>query len=304
MGEQIPEKNTGFRRWWSMMRPHTLTASFVPVTLGTALALPSGKLNIPLFIAMLIASMLIQIATNLFNEYFDFKRGLDTAESVGIGGSIVRDGFRPKMILDLALSLCFAAMLIGVYICIESSWWIAAVGSVCILTGYLYSGGPYPIAYTPFGELVSGLFMGVFIIWISFFIQTETLTLSCILISIPIGILVGGINMANNIRDLTGDKKKGRRTLPVLLGRPKAIHLLASLFAFSYLWMIGLMAFRVESAWILIVFASLPKAIQATRLFHGKTKSIQLMPAMKATAQMQTLFGFLLSLGLVLDHFI
>ncbi|RYM06159.1 1,4-dihydroxy-2-naphthoate polyprenyltransferase [Sporolactobacillus sp. THM7-7] len=304
MGEEVLEKNNGLKKWWTMLRPHTLTASFVPVTLGTAIALPVGDLSIPLFLAMLIASMLIQIATNLFNEYFDFKRGLDTSESVGIGGSIVRDGVKPKTILRLAYILCGIAMLIGVYICIESSWWIAAAGSVCILTGYLYSAGPYPIAYTPFGELTSGLFMGMFIIWISFFIQTETLTAGCILISIPIGILVGGINMANNIRDLDGDKKKGRRTLPVLLGRPNAINVLAVLFAFSYLWIIGLMLFRVESAWLLVVFASLPKAIQATKLFRGKTKAIQLMPAMKATAQMQTLFGLCLSLGLVLDHLI
>ncbi|RYL95641.1 1,4-dihydroxy-2-naphthoate polyprenyltransferase [Sporolactobacillus sp. THM7-4] len=304
MGEVILEKNTGLKKWWKMMRPHTLTASFVPVLLGTALVLPLGHISIPLFIAMLAASMLIQIATNLFNEYFDFKRGLDTTESVGIGGSIVRDGFHPKTILRLAYVLCLVSMLIGVYICIRSSWWIAAVGTICILTGYLYSAGPCPIAYTPFGELISGLFMGVFIIWISFFIQTGTLTWNCILISIPIGILVGGINMANNIRDLDGDKRKGRRTLPVLLGRPKAINLLAVLFAFSYLWIIGLMIFYVESAWLLVVFASLPKAIQATRLFRGKTRSIQMMPAMKATAQMQTLFGLFLSLGIILDHFI
>jgi 1,4-dihydroxy-2-naphthoate octaprenyltransferase len=304
MDDLFPEKNSGMKKWWKMMRPHTLTASFVPVTLGTTMTLPFGRLNVLLFLAMLAASMLIQIATNLFNEYFDFKRGLDTHESVGIGGSIVRDGFRPETILRLAYTLCFLAVLIGIYICLESSWWIAAVGSVCILTGYLYSGGPHPIAYTPFGELVSGLFMGVFIIWISFFIQTETVTPECVLISIPIGILVGGINMANNIRDLSGDKEKGRRTLPVLIGREKAINLLAALFAVSYLWIIGLMIFHVQSAWLLVVFASLPKAIQAARLFHGKTKAIQMMPAMKATAQMQTLFGLFLVLGLVLDHFI
>ncbi|MFT8317980.1 MAG: 1,4-dihydroxy-2-naphthoate polyprenyltransferase [Sporolactobacillus sp.] len=304
MGERLLEKNTGFKKWWQMMRPHTLTASIVPVTLGTAMVLPMRKPALLLFAAMLIASIFIQIATNLFNEYFDYKRGLDTTESVGIGGSIVRDGFHPKTILRLAFALCLAAMFIGIYICIESNWWIAVAGLICILTGYLYSGGPRPIAYSPFGELISGLFMGVFIIWISFFIQAETLTLNCILISIPIGILVGGINMANNIRDLEGDKAKGRRTLPILLGRPRAIHVLSLLFAFSYLWIIGLMFFHVESAWLLIVFASLPKAIQATKLFRGKTKSIQLMPAMKATAQMQTLFGILLSIGLLLDYFI
>ncbi|WP_353947569.1 1,4-dihydroxy-2-naphthoate polyprenyltransferase [Sporolactobacillus sp. Y61] len=304
MNGSVLEKNTGFKKWWKMIRPHTLTASFVPVALGTALVLPIRIPNFLLFIAMLIASMMIQIATNLFNEYFDFKRGLDDSSSVGIGGSIVRDGFRPKTILYLALSLCAASMLIGVYICMKSNWWIAAAGSVCILTGYLYSGGPLPIAYTPFGEMISGLFMGIFIIWISFFIQTDMLTLNTVLISIPIGLLVGGINMANNIRDLSRDKEKGRKTLPVLLGRPAAIRVLASLFVISYLWIIGLMVFQVESAWLLVVFASLPKAIQATKLFRGKTRSIQLMPAMKATAQMQTLFGILLSVGLVLDYVI
>lgn len=287
-----------------MLRPHTLSASFVPVALGTALVLPIKSPDLALFLAMLTASMLIQIATNLFNEYFDFKRGLDNEESVGIGGSIVRDGFHPKTIIRLAFTLCCIAMLIGIYICANSSWWIALAGSICILTGYLYSGGPYPIAYTPFGELISGLFMGVFIIWISFFIQTGTLTLNCVLISIPIGILVGGINMANNIRDLAGDQQKGRRTLPILLGRPKAITLLAGLFTFSYIWIFGLMILGVESAWMLLVFASLPKAIQATKLFRKKTKAIQMVPAMKATAQLQTLFGILLSLGLVLDYFI
>ncbi|RYL91512.1 1,4-dihydroxy-2-naphthoate polyprenyltransferase [Sporolactobacillus sp. THM19-2] len=304
MNGSVLEKNTGFKKWWKMIRPHTLTASFVPVALGTALVLPIRIPDFLLFIEMLIASMMIQIATNLFNEYFDFKRGLDDSSSVGIGGSIVRDGFRPKTILYLALSLCAASMLIGVYICMKSNWWIAAAGSVCILTGYLYSGGPLPIAYTPFGEMISGLFMGIFIIWISFFIQTDMLTLNTVLISIPIGLLVGGINMANNIRDLSRDKEKGRKTLPVLLGRPAAIRVLASLFVISYLWIIGLMVFQVESAWLLVVFASLPKAIQATKLFRGKTRSIQLMPAMKATAQMQTLFGILLSVGLVLDYVI
>lgn len=304
MGDMVIEKNTGFKKWWKMIRPHTLTASFVPVALGTALVLPVSHVNFLLFAAMLVASMLIQIATNLFNEYYDYKRGLDTKESVGIGGSIVRDGFHPKTILNLARILCGVSALIGVYICSMSSWWIALAGSVCIAAGYFYSGGPYPISYTPFGEFVSGLFMGVFIIWISFFIQTETLTVNAVLISVPIGILVGGINLANNIRDLDGDKDKGRKTLPILLGRQRAINLLAFLFLFSYLWILGLMLFHVDSVWLLIVFASMPKALQAAKLFRGKTLSVQLMPAMKATAQMQTLFGLLLSIGLVLDHFI
>jgi 1,4-dihydroxy-2-naphthoate octaprenyltransferase len=295
------ERNTGWRIWWQLLRPHTLTASFVPVILGTAIALSYSRIHILLFIAMLVASLLIQAATNMFNEYFDYKRGLDTADSVGIGGTIVRDGIPPQVVLNLAYLFCFAAMLIGVYICMATSWWLALVGTVCILAGYLYTGGPYPIAYTPFGELVSGLFMGLIIVLISFYIQTGTVTMTSVLLAVPIAILVAGILMANNIRDLDGDKEKGRRTLAILLGRKRAVAFLTGMFAVAYIWIVGLMLFRVESAWLLIVFFSLPKAFQAAKLFKGKTQSIQLMPAMKATAQMHTLFGMLLSLGLILD---
>lgn len=295
------ERNTGWRIWWQLLRPHTLTASFVPVILGTAIALSYGRIHILLFIAMLVASLLIQAATNMFNEYFDYKRGLDTADSVGIGGTIVRDGIPPRVVLNLAYLFCFAAMLIGVYICMATSWWLALVGTMCILAGYLYTGGPYPIAYTPFGELASGLFMGLIIVLISFYIQTGTVTMTSVLLAVPIAILVAGILMANNIRDLDGDKEKGRRTLAILLGRKRAVAFLTGMFAVAYIWIVGLMLFRVESAWLLIVFFSLPKAFQAAKLFKGKTQSIQLMPAMKATAQMHMLFGMLLSLGLILD---
>jgi 1,4-dihydroxy-2-naphthoate octaprenyltransferase len=114
-----------------MTRPHTLTESCVPVVVGTAVvAARVESLRLDLFVAMLIASMLIQIATNLFNQYYDYKRGLDTAESVGIGGSIVRDGFKPGTILAFALTLYGICALLGVYLCIETSWWLPVVGLI------------------------------------------------------------------------------------------------------------------------------------------------------------------------------
>ena len=158
--------------WWELIRPHTLTAAFVPVLLGTIIALLEDTVNWLLFAAMMLASILIQAATNLFNEYYDFKRGLDTAESIGIGGGIVRHGMTPKLIMTLALIMYGISILLGVYICAESSWWLAVIGLCCMLVGYLYTGGPLPISSTPFGELFSGLFMGCFIILIAFFIQT------------------------------------------------------------------------------------------------------------------------------------
>lgn len=313
MGERIPEQQLNFhinnkpshlKVWYRQLRPHTLTAAFVPVSIGTAIALLDGYLNILLFLAMLLASILIQAATNLFNEYYDFKRGLDNEESIGIGGGIVRDGIAPKTIRNVALSFFAVAILLGVYICASSSWWIAAIGIICMFTAYFYTGGPYPIAYTPFGEIVSGFFMGVVIILISYFIQSGSISLESFLISIPISILIGAIMLSNNIRDLDGDKKSGRRTLAILLGRERAIMFLARMFIVSYGWVVVLIAAGIVSPWLLIAFASLPKAFQAVRGFHGKTLPIQMMPAMKATAQTNTHFGFLVAFGLLLSYWI
>jgi 1,4-dihydroxy-2-naphthoate polyprenyltransferase len=293
-----------WRVWWKLLRPHTLTAAFVPVSIGTALAIHITDIHTPLFIAMLIASLLIQAATNMFNEYYDYKRGLDNAESVGIGGAIVREGIQPKTVLLLAFSFFGIAMLLGVYICMNSSWWLALIGTICMAAGYFYTGGPVPIAYTPFGELAAGFFMGVIIILISFFIQTGEVTLLPVLVSIPIAILVGAILLANNIRDLDGDKENGRKTLAILVGRANAIRILSGMFIVSFIWMIGLVIINVVSPWTLIVFLSVPKAIVAARGFIGKTKPIEMMPAMKATAQTNTQFGFLLAIGLLISYWV
>ncbi len=300
----VVESNKGFQVWWQMTRPHTLTAAFVPVVLGTALALNnSGDIHFGLFITMLIASLLIQAATNMFNEYYDFKRGLDTKHSVGIGGTIVRDGIKPKTVLQLALSCYGIAILLGVYICMNSSWYLAVVGLICMAVGYLYTGGPLPISYTPFGELFSGLFMGMFIILIAFFIQTGTVTTGSILFSIPIFILVSAINLSNNIRDLDGDKENGRKTIPVLLGKKKAICLLAIMFTFSYLWVLGLIISGTAPIWTAIVIISTVMPIKAIQVFKKGSLPIQMAPAMKATAQTNTIFGLLFAVGIFVGHF-
>jgi 1,4-dihydroxy-2-naphthoate polyprenyltransferase len=300
----VVETNQGYQKWWQLTRPHTLTAAFVPVLLGTALAVQEHSVHIGLFMAMLIASLLIQAATNMFNEYYDYKRGLDNENSVGIGGTIVRDGVKPKTVLSIAFSFYGIAILLGVYICMNSSWWLAALGLVCMAVGYLYSGGPVPIAYTPFGELFAGFFMGMLIILISFFIQTGTVDTISVLISIPIFILVGGINLSNNIRDLDGDKENGRKTLAILLGREKAVTLLAGMFIVSFAWVFILIFLQIASPWLAIILLSAPKAIKATKGFIGKSMPIEMMPAMKATAQTNTIFGFLLSIGLFLGYFL
>jgi 1,4-dihydroxy-2-naphthoate polyprenyltransferase len=301
----VTKDNNGSSRikiLWKLTRPHTLTASFVPVLIGTILSMFYVDLHIWLFIAMLFSCLWIQIATNLFNEYYDFKRGLDTEDSVGIGGAIVRHGMKPKTVLMMALSSYGIALVLGIYICMNSSWWLALVGVLGMAIGYLYTGGPFPIAYTPFGELFSGLLMGSFFILISFFIQTGTLSVQSILLSIPIAILVGAINLSNNIRDIEEDIKGGRKTLAILVGSERAVYILGAMFIVAYVWVLGLVIFGTINPWLLLVFLSIPKPIQAMKGFSGKKIPVKTIMAMKATAQTNTVFGLLLSLGLLISY--
>ena len=146
--------------------------------------------------------------------------------------------------------------------------------------------------------------MGMGIVLISFFIQTGTVTIESVLISTPIMILVGSINLSNNIRDLEGDKEHGRKTLAVLFGKKNAVIFLASMFTLSYIWVFALIGFGIISPWIALVVLSLPKAIAAIKGFINNNVPLQMMPAMKATSQMNTFFGLLLSFGIFLGYFI
>ncbi|WP_152655019.1 1,4-dihydroxy-2-naphthoate polyprenyltransferase [Oceanobacillus sp. CFH 90083] len=298
--KELLNEREGFHKWWRLMRPHTLTASFVPVFVGTMIAFNEGTIDWLLFFAMMIASLLIQAATNMFNEYYDFVRGLDNDQSVGIGGSIVRDGMNPKQIRNIAFIFYAISIGIGVYICISSSWWIAVIGLFCMAVGYLYTGGPVPISYTPFGELFSGVLMGTVIIGITYYIQTASVTMEMILISLPITIFIGCINFANNIRDRDGDEKGGRKTIAVLIGRPSSIKLLAMLFIVSFAITIILICTGILPIWSLLTLLSALPAISVIKDFKGKTQAIEMMPAMKKTGKTNTIYGMLLGLSLLI----
>lgn len=300
----ILQADSGWRVWWQLTRPHTLTASFAPVFLGTMIAIRNTQIDWGLFTAMLIASLLIQAATNMFNEYYDFARGLDNEKSVGIGGAIVRNGVKPKTVLGLAFLLYGIAGILGIYICMQTSWWLLVVGGIAMLVGYLYTGGPYPIAYTPFGELFSGLFMGFLIVIIAFYIQTGTVTIDAILLSVPSTLLVAAIMMSNNIRDIVGDAASGRKTLAILAGRPAAVNILSSFFILSYVWIAGLVLFGLITPWALLVFISIIKPVKIILIFKRYTEPLKVMPAMKDTGITNTLFAFLLAIGLLIGHLI
>ncbi|BCU51952.1 1,4-dihydroxy-2-naphthoate polyprenyltransferase [Staphylococcus auricularis] len=295
------------RKYWQLMRPHTLTAAVIPVLVGTATAklflLGSEEhLKLTLFLGMLLACLLIQAATNMFNEYYDFKKGLDDPTSVGIGGAIVNKDMTPQKVLNLAIAFYIVAALIGIFLAIQSSLWILPVGLVCMAVGYLYTGGPFPISWTPLGEIFSGLFMGMIIILISFYIQTGVLDGYAVWMSIPIVITIGLINMANNIRDRVKDKAKGRKTLPILLGKRLSIIVMAAMYIIAYLWVVFTALFKIEgSLFYLLVLLSFPMPIKVINRFKKNDKPATMMPAMAATGQTNTIFGLLYALGIYIS---
>ncbi|UXV43123.1 1,4-dihydroxy-2-naphthoate polyprenyltransferase [Staphylococcus simulans] len=306
MSKQYQEFST-VRKYWLLMRPHTLTAAVVPVLVGTATAKlfllgSEDHLKFSLFLAMLLACFLIQAATNMFNEYYDFKKGLDDHTSVGIGGAIVRNGMSPKLVMNLAIAFYVIAALIGLFIASQSSYWLIPIGILCMAVGYLYTGGPFPISWTPFGELFSGVFMGLIIILIAFFIQTDNLQGYALWISVPIIITIGLINMANNIRDRVKDKASGRKTLPILLGKANSIRFMALMYIIAYAWVIYTVFFVPGgSIFYLLVLLSFPFPIKAIRRFKKNDTPAEMMPAMAATGKTNTVFGLLYALGIYIS---
>ncbi len=293
-------RSNRLRVTWSLFRPHTLTASFIPVLVGSALAWrTTGQLRVLLLVAMLAASTLIQAATNMFNEYFDYVRGLDTAESVGIAGVITQNGVRPKTILRAAVAALILATLLGVYICLSSSWWLAAIGAVSMLVGYVYTGGPYPIASTPFGEVLAGGFMGCGIVLLSCFIQQRFVNGDDVLVSIPLAILIAAILTANNIRDREGDRNHGRRTLAILLGHERAVRFLGGLLIAANVWTVALVAAGILPLRALLVLGSLWPSVSAIRIFRAGGSPAEMMLGMTRVAQTNTVFGILLLIGLL-----
>ncbi len=279
---------------WRMLRPFTLTASLVPVLIGTGLAITIGHFRPWLFVAFALASILIQAATNMFNEYFDYRRGLDDEHMVGIAGTIVRDGMSPKFVWRTAWTFIGISVALGVYICASTSWYIALVGVLCLLIAFFYSGGPKPLAYTPFGELAASVAMGPVIVLLAFYVQTSEVTGRATAVSVPIGLLIGAILLANNIRDMEQDKQGGRRTIAILVGREKGRILFGAVFAVAYLTVLALVAIGWLTPIALFVLITVPSAYYVTRLYYRFTEPVKLHAAVKGTAVLLFRFGAIL----------
>ena len=253
------------------------------------------------FLAMLFGSLLIQAATNMFNEFYDERRGLDVADTIGIAGSIVGGRVRARSVLAGALFCYTLALACGIYLISVGGWPVLVLGCLSALGGYLYSAGPRPIAYTPFSEAAVFAFMGVLIVVIAYMVQDPgNLPVSVPLAALPIGGPVAAILLANNIRDLISDRRGGRRTLPIVLGREVAIFVYRVLLVWPYAAVAVLMTFRVVPVECALVLLSIAPNVRLWREIAITTTPSRLDPVVKRTAGLHLMFGLLYTAGILL----
>ncbi len=290
-----------FAEWFRLARPFSLTASAVPVLFGTALALKDGAFAWGPFLAMLFGSLLIQAATNMFNEFYDERRGLDVAGTVGIAGSIVQGRMHPRAVLIGALFCYTVALFLGIYLVVVGGWPILLLGCLSALGGYLYSAGRRPIAYTPASEVAVFLFMGILIAVIAYAVQAPgSFPLRVPLAALPIGGPVAAILLANNIRDMGSDRRGGRRTLPIVLGREAGVLIYRILLLEAYVAAVTLMAFGVVPLECALVLLSVSAALRLWRDIAVTTTPKRLDPVVKRTARLHLIFGLLYTAGVLL----
>ena len=291
------------KEFFMCTRPHSYPASIAPVLFGATYALGYEiKFSILKFILFLLACLLIQAATNLFNEYYDYKHGLDKIDSEGISGSIVKGNLSPREVMVGALVLYALAFILGLILTFMTSLYVLLVGLVCMLAGYFYTGGKYPIAYSPFGEIVSGFFMGTIIISLSFYFQTGYVNADIIVVSLPLFIMIGAILLANNIRDLDNDKESGRRTYAILVGRNNAIKTMAISFIVVYLLNVLFIVTKYASWYNLLVLVTIPLAIKIIKGFSANNHKTTMAPFMVLTAKLTIFVGFIMSLANILKY--
>lgn len=199
-------------------RPRTLPAAIAPVIAATGLAFHDGGMKPAAAAACLGFALLVQIGTNFANDYFDFLKGADTRERVGPRRAVAAGLVAPATMRRATAVVFAAAFLVGLTLLPFGGWPLVLIGVVSILSGYAYTGGPYPLAYHGLGDVFVFVFFGLVAVTATYFVQAGTVTTDAWLIGAGIGGLATNILVVNNHRDIATDRKAGKRTLAVRFG--------------------------------------------------------------------------------------
>ena len=282
-------------------RPRTLPAAIAPVLVGTALAGYAGVFHVLRFVAALLGSILIQVGTNLSNDYSDARRGADAEDRLG-PVRVTAGGLVPPRQVLIATYVTFAlAVLAGVYLIVVAGWQLLLVGAASILAGVAYTGGPKPYGYEGLGEVFVFLFFGIVAVAGSYFVEVRHLDWEAFALAVPVGLLAAAILVVNNVRDIDSDRRAGKRTLAVRLGRERTRTLFAVVVYLAYVLAPATWIFGPVTAWVLLPWLTLALAIRVVRLVRNHADGPTLNQALAQTGMLQLAFCILLSAGLLLS---
>lgn len=279
------------KEWISGARLKTLPAAIAPVLVGTALAAP--KPVWPHALLALLVALCLQIAVNFSNDYSDGIRGTDK-DRVGPMRLVGSGAARAQHVLAAALSLFLLAGIFGALLALRTSLWLILVGAISILAAWGYTGGKNPYGYRAFGELSVFLFFGVVAVLGTFYVQSRTITLLSIVVSLPIGAQACAILVLNNLRDRAKDSEVGKRTLAVLMGDKGTRIFYALLMLGSNL--IGVIC-TFSKPWTAITALLLPLAFYLAATVLKGAGGRDLISLLQRTALFQLIFAILLSIG-------
>jgi 1,4-dihydroxy-2-naphthoate octaprenyltransferase len=293
--------SSGIRIWLMAARVRTLPAAVAPVLVGTALAGFESVFHPLRFVAALIASVFIQVGTNLSNDYSDARRGADTEDRLG-PVRVTAGGLVPPRQVLVATYVSFGiAVLAGCYLVAVAGWQLLLVGAASILAGVLYTGGPKPYGYEGLGEVFVFLFFGIVAVAGSYFVQTTHLIWEAFALAVPVGLLASAILVVNNYRDTDTDRRAGKKTLAVRLGRERTRIMFAAIVYLAYLCAPVTWVFGPLTAWVLLPWLTLPVAAPIVRTIRNRTDGASLNGALAQTGMLQLAFCTLLAAGLLLS---
>jgi 1,4-dihydroxy-2-naphthoate octaprenyltransferase len=288
------------RAWLMAIRPKTLPAAVSPVLVGTALAVADEAFSPMPALAAMVCALLIQIGTNLANDYFDYVKGADVAERKG-PTRVAQSGLISLTQLRAGTIIIFMlAALVGLYLVLVGGWPIMAIGAASLISAVVYTGGPFPVGYHGMGDLFVFLFFGLAAVCGTYYLQTLTLNAAAVTAAVPVGALTVAILVVNNLRDIETDRQTGKRTLAVMLGvrgtHFEYVVLLAIAYAVPWLFLLADWA----SAWVLLPWLTLPLAIGLVRRLYKTVEGPPLNRVLAGTANLDLAFSLLFALGLVL----
>jgi 1,4-dihydroxy-2-naphthoate octaprenyltransferase len=296
----VPKKGASAIRIWLMAaRLRTLPAAVAPVLVGTSLALGAGHFRALAFVAALLGAVFIQVGTNLSNDYSDARRGADTEDRLG-PVRVTAGGLVPPSQVLLATYVTFGlAVLCGVYLVAVAGPELIAVGAASILAGVLYTGGPRPYGYEGLGEVFVFLFFGIVAVTGSYFVQVQELPWQAFACAVPVGLLASAILVVNNVRDIETDRRAGKRTLAVRLGREHTRALYTAMVAGAFLSAPLLWALGSMTAWLMLCWLSIPLALGTIRIVRTHTDGPALNGALAKTGALQLAFCLLFAAGIL-----